>query len=141
MPIINGSYKLKTNENLTSILAAQGLGMVARNMANSMNQTFSYNYDEAAKTIEQTMVAKNENKNTYVIDGPEVEKEAAGGRGILMDSVKLSDKGFILTRREKSGAYTAENEFVFEEGKMTILMKTTTKDGKVVEGKRNFEKV
>lgn len=140
MTIINGTYKLKTNEGLTDILAAQGVGMVARNLANGMNQTFKFEYDEAAKTIIQTVVAKNENVNTLVIDGPEVEKEAAGGRGTLLDSVKLSDKGFILTRKEKTGAFTLENEFVFEEGKMTIMMKCTKKDGKVVTCKRFFVK-
>ena len=140
MAIINGTYKLKTNEGLTDILAAQGLGMVQRNLANGMNQTFKFEYDEAAKTIVQTTVAKNENVNTLVIDGPAVEKEAAGGRGTLLDSVKLSDKGFIMTREEKTGAYKCENEYVFEEGKLTILLKTTKKDGKVVTGKRFFVK-
>ena len=141
MPIIEGTYKLKKNENLTGVLAAQGLGMMARNMVNKQDQTYSVKYDADAKKITQTVVGKKTNVAEYIVDGPPLEKEAAGGRGILLDSVTLSDNGYILKREEKSGEYVAVNEFVFEDGKMTILLKTTPKGGKPVEGKRYFEKV
>jgi len=141
MPIIEGTYKLKKNENLTSILSAQGLGMMGRNMINKQDMTYSVTYDEAAKKITQTNIVKETNVTEFIVDGPAVETEAAGGRGTLLDSVKLSDHGYILTREEKSGKYVAVNEFVFDEGKMTISMTTTPKGGKPVLGKRYFEKV
>jgi len=128
------------NENFTAILAAQGLGMMARNMVNKQSQTYTVAYDADAKKITQTVVGKNTNVAEYIVDGPAIEKEAAGDRGILLDTVTLSDKGYILTRKEKSGAFVAVNEFVFEDGKMTIVLKTTPKGGKTVEGKRIFEK-
>lgn len=140
MAIIEGTYKLKKNENWTSVLSAQGLGMMARNMINKQDQTYSVTYDADAKKITQTVVGKETNVAEYIVDGPATEKESAGGRGILLDSVTMSDKGYVLKREEKSGNFVAINEFVFEDGKMTILLKTTPKGGKAVEGKRYFEK-
>ena len=144
MAIIQGSYILKENDNLTGILEAQGVGKLERTLVDQINnQTLTIQYQPEEKIINQrNTYGKQTNVAEYVIDGPPSRKEESGGRGMVRDTVHLIDDGFVKKREAENGAFVVTDSYIFrpEEGRLDILMKCITKDGKVVEAKRCFVK-
>merc|ERR1711862_122886 len=164
MAIVSGSYKLKENHNLTSILEAQGVGKIERTIADQIhnNQIITITYDTEEKTINQknTFVknpnqTNNKNNDNYItnvveytIDAPPriKNKESCwsmsfGCNGRTHDSVVLNDDGFVLKREEcDNGSFVVTDTYIFnnELGLLDIIIKCITKDGKVVEAKRHF---
>ena len=143
MAIVEGSYRLKENDNLTGILAAQGVGKLERTLADQIhNQTLTIHYTPEEKTINQiNTYGEQTTVQEYTLDSPPLRKKELGGR-VLCDTVYLIDGGFVLKREAENGSFVETDSYIFreDEGRLDVLMKCVKHDGEVIEAKRHFVK-